>query len=470
MKNIYLTGGLLCGAAGFFLPYIQANAQDKPNMVIYIADDHGCSQSEPYGDQFIHTPNMQQMAKDGMAFNRAFIASPASGPSRGALLSGMMPARNGAEFNHMLPRPETQTMVSQLQAQGYEVVAFGKIAHDKGQAQMCGFDHLAMNVDKQKLPEGVQAYLSTRTSDKPLCIMVGDRRPHVTWTEKNIYDPSAVNLPDYLIDTPETREHYARYLSDITGMDKTLGEIDSIAQNYFGNDDFVFMYTADHGAQWPFGKWNLYDKGIRVSLLVRWPGHVPAGTRTDAMVSWVDIMPTLIEIAGGKAEGDLDGYSFAKVLENPKKKHRSVIYTTHTSDGNMNLYPIRSVRTERFKYIRNLWPECYHSNHSDILRKNGAGAYWDSWDEAAKTDPSAAAIIKRYYQRPAEELYDVINDPDETTNLANDPKYRKELEKLSKMLDKWMEEQGDSTPLLPKESYPLSGPTPHELYLNNMIK
>lgn len=135
----------------------------------------------------------------------------------------------------------------------------------------------------------------------------------------------------------------------------------------------------------------------------------------------------------------------------------------------MNLYPMRSVRTERFKYIRNLWPDTYHSNHSDILRKNGAGAYWDSWDEAAKTDASAAAIIKRYYQRPAEELYDLKNDPGETNNLAQDPKYRKELERLSSMLDKWMAEQGD-TPKLPDKNYPLSGPTPHELFLQGIIK
>lgn len=467
--NLYLSGGLLCGAACLALPSQAAKTKDKPNMVIFIADDHGCSQSEPYGDPFVKTPNMQKMAEEGMAFDRAFIASPASGPSRAALLSGRMPARNGAEFNHTQPRPETQTMVRQLQQQGYEVVSFGKIAHGKEQAQMCGFDLLAMNVDKKKLPAGVEAYLSKRDSDKPICIMVGDRRPHVTWTEENIYDPDKVNLPDYLIDTPQTREHYARYLSDITGLDKTLGEVDKVAEEYFGNKDFVFVYTADHGAQWPFGKWNLYDKGTRVSLLVRWPGHVPAGTRTDAMVSWVDLMPTLIDIAGGKAEGDLDGYSFAKVLHNPGEKHRSVIYTTHTSDGNMNLYPIRSVRTERFKYIRNLWPECYHSNHSDILRKNGAGAYWDSWDEAAKTDAGAAALIKRYYQRPAEELYDLAADPGETNNLAKDPKYKKQLEQLSGMLDKWMEEQGD-TPRLPKNNYPLPGPTPHELYLNNQIK
>lgn len=437
-------------------------AEEKPNMVIYIADDHGCMQSEPYGDGFVRTPNMQSLANEGMVFNRAFVASPASGPSRGALLSGMMPARNGADFNHVAPRPETQTMVRQLQEQGYEVIAFGKVAHGEKQAQMCGFDYCATrNVAKEALPGALKAYLDKRTSDKPLCIMIGDNRPHVSWTPDMIYDPQDVNLPDYLIDTRETREHYARYLSDVTGLDKTIGEVDRVAEEYFGNRDYLFLYTADHGAQWPFGKWNLYDKGIRTSMLVRWPGNVPAGTRTDAMVSWVDLMPTLIDIAGGEAKGDLDGSSFADVLEDPSKSHRDAVFTTHTSDGNMNLYPMRSVRTESFKYIRNLWPDCYHSNHSDIHRKDGAGAYWDSWEEAAKKDPAAAEIIKKYYSRAPEELYDLKNDPDEKVNLAADPKYRKVLAKMSKMLDSWMEGQGDSDPRLPKNKYLLSGPTPY---------
>ena len=121
------------------------------------------------------------------------------------------------------------------------------------------------------------------------------------------------------------------------------------------------------------------------------------------------------------------------------------------------------MRNERFKYIRNLLPDCYHSNHSDILRKDGAGAYWDSWDEVARNDKQAAAIIDRYYRRPAIELYDLKKDPGERHNLADDPKYKKELKKMSDLLDKWLEEEGDDESL-DYAPYPLNGPTPHQVH------
>ncbi|WP_288241892.1 sulfatase [uncultured Bacteroides sp.] len=449
---------------------LAAFAQQKPNIVIYIADDHGCLQSEPYGDTFVRTPNMARLANEGMTFDQAFVASPASGPSRAALLSGLMPARNGAEANHTTPRADTQILVKRLQDLGYEVAAIGKIAHGKEQADMNHFDYLQITGNiREKLAGTVKAYLDRRTSQKPLCLLVGDRRPHVSWIEQNIYDTSRITLPDYLIDTPETREHWGRYLTDITGLDESIGQVDKYAEEYFGNRDYLFIYTADHGAQWPFGKWNLYDKGTRTAMLARWKGKIEPGTRTAAMVSWIDLMPTLIDIAGGKPVENIDGKSFREVLFNKDKKHREIIYTTHTNDGNMNVYPMRAVRTEKYKYIRNLLPDCYHSNHSDIHRKDGAGAYWDSWDEAARTDKEAAEKIRHYYQRPAEEFYDIVNDPDEKHNLADNPAYKEEMQRMSVLLDKWMSDQGD-TQRLTKKPYPLSGPTPHECNLKKEPK
>jgi arylsulfatase A-like enzyme len=177
------------------------------------------------------------------------------------------------------------------------------------------------------------------------------------------------------------------------------------------------------------------------------------------MVSWVDVMPTLIEFAGGAVPEDIDGKSFADVLLGKSSTHRDVIYTTHSGDGVMNVYPIRAVRTRRFKYIRNLRPDCYHSNHSDILRKDGAGAYWDSWDEVAKSDPKAAAIIAKYYQRPPVEFYDLMKDPTEQRNLVDKPQYKARIEKMSALLDEWMRKQGDQQRVF-REPYPVTGPLP----------
>ncbi|VGO23239.1 Arylsulfatase [Pontiella sulfatireligans] len=445
----------------FALVYVSSVfGADKPNIVIYLADDHGRAESSVYGNSEVRTSMMASLAKDGLVFENAFVASPACGPSRSALLSGLMPARNGAEENHQHPRPETQIMVKQLQAVGYEVAAFGKVAHGKF-GTVCGFDHME-DAKREKIAEKVKKYLDHRTSKKPLCLMVGDHRPHVPWTKQMDYDPAKLTLPPWFVDTPETREHWGRYLTEIAGMDAEMAKIDALARNYFGNDDYLFMYTADHGGQWPFGKWNLYDSGINVPMIVRWPGHVSAGARTEAMISWIDIFPTLFDLVGGTVPAGIDGKSFADVLLGKSDHHRDLIYTTTTADGVMNIYPIRSVRTERFKYIRNINADCYHSNHSDILRKDGAGGYWDSWDAAAKKDPKAKAIIAKYYQRPAIEFFDLEKDPNEQVNLAGNPEYKKQIEKMAGMVDEWMKKQGD-TVQMQRDPYPLSGPTPHEV-------
>jgi hypothetical protein len=139
-----------------------------------------------------------------------------------------------------------------------------------------------------------------------------------------------------------------------------------------------------------------------------------------------------------------------------------VVFTTHSGDGNRNVYPIRAVRTAQFKYIRNLRPDCQHANHSDIDRKDGAGAYWDSWDEAAAREPKAASLIARYYVRPAVEFYDLERDPTEQHNLAEDPKYQDQIASMAAMLDDWIREQGDTLQTF-REPYPATGPRPREV-------
>jgi N-sulfoglucosamine sulfohydrolase len=282
-----------------------------------------------------------------------------------------------------------------MQDADYEVVAFGKVAPGK-YGNLSGFDHMEEG-RREAISKAVERFLDNRISKKPLCLIVGDHRPHVPWIKSMDYDPSTISLPSWMIDTPETREHWAGYLTDITGMDAQMARVDAMAKSHFGSDDFLFIYPADHGGQWPFGKWNLYDKGINVPVIARWPGYVEAGERTDAMISWIDLFPTLLDLVGGDIPKDLDGRSLLPVLLGKSDTHREVIYTTTTADGIRNIYPIRSVRTERFKYVRNIHPDAYHSNHSDILRLDGAGGYWDSWDEAAKRDPKAKAIVDKYY-------------------------------------------------------------------------
>ena len=161
------------------------------------------------------------------------------------------------------------------------------------------------------------------------------------------------------------------------------------------------------------------------------------------MVSWVDFLPTLLELAGGKAPTNIDGQSFTGVLLGKATQHRDRIFATHAGDGQWNIYPSRSVRTERWKYIWNLHPEFAFTTHIDLPGNLGQRGYFASWEAAAKTNAQAANIVKRYHERPAEELYDLQADPDEQHNLAGDPRHASQLKELRTELEAWMREQGD---------------------------
>ncbi|MEM7396219.1 MAG: sulfatase/phosphatase domain-containing protein, partial [Verrucomicrobiota bacterium] len=364
------------------------------------------------------------------------------------------PARHGAHPNHSQVKPGTRFLLPVLQQLGYQVLVFGKIGH--GRTTLPGVDHNSPS--PRLMSRNVDAWFKSNKVNGPICLLVGDRRPHVSWIEKATYDPDKVTLPPHFIDTPETRSHWARYLTDITGMDEEMGRIHDIAVREFG-EDFLFLFTSDHGGQWPMGKWNLYDAGTRIPLIVSWPGRIKPGRRTEAMVSWVDLLPSLIDVAGGEVPEEIDGRSFAKVLSGGSPAHRSRIFTTHTGDGAMNIFPIRSVRSGRYKYIHNLRPDAWHTNHSDRHRKDGAGAFWDSWDAAAEKDPKAAAIVKAYYTRPEFEFFDLEADPLELNNLVEGPEWRPEVEKLRGELAAWTKAQGDD--LQPhRDVYPVDKPLP----------
>jgi arylsulfatase A-like enzyme len=419
-----------------------AEAQ-KPDIVVFLADDFSLLDSTVYGAKDVKTPSMERLAKAGLTFDRAFVASPSCAPSRAALLTGLMPVRNGAEANHTKPRPDVRKLPAYLEALGYEVVAFGKVAHYKHTAEY-GFHHFAHDTfhDDAAIPNGIR-WLRERKRGKPLCIVFGTNWPHVPWPGTNEgYDPKALNVPASHVDTPATREMRAKYYAAVSRMDREIGDVFDATRDLLGPNT-LFLFTSDHGAQWPFGKWTLYDAGIRTPMIAVWPGTVAAGTRTDAMVSWVDVLPTLIEVGGGTAPHDIDGRSFRDVLRGQTREHRDRIFTTHSSDPPMNVYPMRSVRTADWKYIRNLSPGVSFTTHIDLGQPVDGAGYFASWRETAKTDPTAAALLRRYHERPAEELYDLRTDALELRNLAADPRHARRLAAMRADVEAWMKANRD---------------------------
>jgi arylsulfatase A-like enzyme len=414
-----------------------------PHLVLFLSDDHSVLDSSVYGSADIRTPAMERLAKEGMTFDHAFAASPTCAPSRAALLTGLMPARNGAQANHSKPRMEIRKFPAYLQALGYEVVAFGKVAHYR-HAVDYGFDHFAHDGFHEDIAvEAALAWLRARRSERPLCLLIGTNWPHVPWPAAEAADETvSLALPASQVDTPQTRFARQRYRAAIRRMDDELGQVRAAVHEVLGSNT-VFVHGSDQGAQWPFGKWNLYDAGVRVPLIVAWPGQIRAGARTNAMVQWIDLLPTFIELAGGVPSTDLDGRSFAAVLRGQAEQHRAEVFLTHTGDGRWNIYPMRGVRTAEWKYIRNLHPEYYYTTHVDLAGADDGASYFRSWEARARTDAVAAALVARYHERPAEELYDLRADPNEQHNLAAQPEHAARLVQLRAQVDAWMRAAGD---------------------------
>jgi uncharacterized sulfatase len=203
------------------------------------------------------------------------------------------------------------------------------------------------------------------------------------------------------------------------------------------------IYTSDHGAQFPFHKWTCYEAGLRVPLVVRWPGRVEAGGVSDALVDFVDVLPTLVELAGGDPPADLDGRSFVPVLRGETRVHHEYVYGMHTTLGMLGAseaYPVRSIRGPRWKYIRNLAPDAVFQSPVTAFE----GGYWQEWRALAQTSPHAAERVRRYQVRPAEELYDLASDPHELHDLSDVPALARVKQELSQRLDAFMRAQGDA--------------------------
>lgn len=435
-------------AAGFVsinLASCQAIADEGeslPDILVYLADDLSALDLKVYGGTNIDTPALDQLASEGMVFDRAFVASPSCAPSRAALLTGLMPARNGAEENHTIPGEEIFRLPRVLNKLGYQTAAFGKVAHGKS-AKTYDFEVIELAKEIPEMRKNVKRFLKNRTDTRPLALFVGTADPHVPWPSESTVDPAAMSLPAKLLDTPQTRVQRSRYLQEVINLDAYLAELRALAKQHL-REDTMFVFSSDHGAQFPFGKWCLYDEGTRVPLIVSRPNHIAAGSRSSAMVSWIDLLPTLIDVAGGDVPTDIDGRSFAKVLAGKTDSHRKQIFTTHSGDKKMNVYPSRSIRTSRYKLIHNPHPEFAFTTHIDLLVRETSGDYYKQWLEQAKTDPEAAAIVAAHHGRSEFELFDLKADPLEQVNLAEQSEFKNTKDKLLAKLKSWMKLQGDN--------------------------
>ena len=404
----------------------------QPNVVLVIADDQSWFDAGCYGSQVVKTPNIDKLAREGMRFDRAFTATAMCAPTRQQLYTGLFPVRNGAFPNHSKVKTGTKSLVHYFQEAGYSVGLCGK--KHFGPAESFPFETVA----NKQLNEFVN-------QKAPFFLVYASNSPHLPWTDgdPSAYNPKTFVLPPHLHDNRETRAALRNYYAEITDFDRELGELDQLVESAGKESDTIFIYTSEQGAQFPFGKWTCYEVGLHVGLVKRWPEGIKAGSTSSAMVQYVDILPTLLDLCGINKPKELDGNSFVEVVQGKTDDHNQYVFGVHTTRGiilGTESYPVRSVRSERYKLIKNLNHELEFQN---VLTAGDGSSYWSSWVRDAAHDANAAKLVGRYLKRPAIEFYDLDRDPFELNNLAENPTYRREIRKMDGVLKSWMKQQGD---------------------------
>ena len=285
------------------------------------------------------------------------------------------------------------------------------------------------------------------TGDQPWCMVVGSNQAHTPWTrgDPTVYDADSLTLPPYLIDTPVTRENLTRYYAEITYMDNQVKQCLEYLDTHEKSDNTLVIYLSEQGSNFPHCKWTCYDTGLRSAAVVRWPGIVRPGRETEAMIQYIDVLPTFIEAAGGNPlDFDFDGKSFLRVLKGETDNHHEYSFGVQTSKGiysgpEPDGYGIRTARDKRYRFVWNLNWEQKFSN--TVIARMDAYHSWKAKGEQG--DAFAMERFEHYQRRPEYELYDLQADPYELENLADSPDYQKIQERLKAQVVAWMKQQSD---------------------------
>ncbi|MEM9366325.1 MAG: sulfatase [Planctomycetota bacterium] len=428
----------------------QLSAADRPNLVFIIADDCTYLDMEIYGGQ-AKTPNLVSLATQGMTFSRCFQAAPMCSPTRHNIYTGIYPVKSGAWPNHTCVYPGTKSIAHYLGDAGYRVALSGKThiaPKESFPFEYSGEFRSADPGDENPYPEIKKLIVESKKKRTPFCLFACSNEPHTPYTkgDPTAYPPESLVLPPTFVDTEETRLQYSKYLAEITFFDQQCGALLRLLDEQGTSHDTLVMVVSEQGSGFPFAKWTCFELGLTSGMIVRWPGQVPAQSKSAALVEYCDVAPTFLEAAGLPVPPTMDGESFLTVLLGKKQEHKTYTFGIQTTRGIGNgsdFYGIRSCGTKTHRYIRNLNFDVPFQNV--VTRPGGDKAdFWMSWVAQAESgDAHAEAMVTKYQQRPHEELYDVVSDPHCLVNLIADPEHAGLREELSGQLDAWMQSQGD---------------------------
>ena len=427
---------------------VSLQAADRPNFLIIMGDDCTYNDLPLFGGKNVKTPNLDKFATEGMVFNKAYVSMSMCVPCRSELYSGLYPMKNGICWNHSRANPGVKSAPHYFGDAGYRVGITGKVHVGPKECfpfeDVKGFESNCVAPTADYDCAGIEEFMG-RSKDQPFYLAVCLVVPHVVWTvgDRSQFDPKKLEMPAHMADTPQTRKDFIKYLAEISYMDMQIGEILKSLEKSGQADNTLVLFTSEQGAQIPGCKWTNWELGVHTGMVVRWPGKVEQGVRTNALVQYADVLPTFMDAAGvSYAKKQFDGMSFLDVLRGKKQTHRKYVYAMHNNVPEGPSYPIRSVRTSKYSYIRNLSPErIYIEKH--LMAVDEHNPYWDTWVFRSGDNQKAYDLVERYMRRPAEELYDLDADPIEFNNLVDDPDFAKIKKELSGELDRWIAEQED---------------------------
>ncbi|MCB1227607.1 MAG: sulfatase [Verrucomicrobiales bacterium] len=424
-------------------------ADPRPNFLLIVADDMCWRDIGCLGHPDVKTPRLDRLRSEGMYLNGMYSPAATCSPLRHALYTGLYPIRSGAYPNHTHVEDGTRSLFTYLNDMGYRTALQNK--EHVGPRASFPYRHIPGADDLTQ----TRAFV-TEKAEQPWLLVFASNDPHSPWTRgpQDLYVPSELTLPPHLHDNAETRAALAAYYAEISQLDFQVGALLDLLDETQQAQNTLVLFVSEQGCSLPFGgKWSLYDTGIHAAAFLRWPGKVAPGSESDALLQYVDVTPTFLQIAGsdpdkidtGRPDASghtgFDGQSFLPILLGQSRHLRDYVFSQHTTvgvNGYRDPYPSRMARDERYKLILNLTPQntfWIGGIHEDSV--------FESWQRDAQSNPQLAQRVDWLMHRPEIEIYDLETDPLELTNLAGKPEVQAVEERLRSQLDAWMKQQGD---------------------------
>lgn len=452
---------ILKSAAGAAAPLLARHASRPRNVLLLIADDLGLHTGE-YGDRTAKTPNLDRLAREGVRFTNAFCTTASCSACRSVIMSGLHNHANGQyghahDFHNQSYLPSVRPLARVLKDAGHRTGLIGKLHVNPPSAFPWDFSPPGNQRSVYEMAQSAKQFIRS-AAGRPWYLHVGYGDPHraaagfgneaYSGVTPNPFDPARVAVPSFLPDNIETRREVAEYYQAANRLDQGIGFMLDVLRETGELENTLIMFFSDNGMAFPNAKTNCYDAGIHMPLIVRSPTQQRRGLANDAMVSFVDLFPTIVEWAGARMpDYPVHGRSFLPVLEQESPSGWDRIFISHTFHEMTMYYPMRGMRNRRYKYIRNLYPELTFPHSTDLW----ASATWQSVLKKGKEGRIGKRGITQYLHRPGEELYDIGRDPDEVSNLASDPGHRSVLEAMRTEVGEFRRRTGD--PWLVNETY-----------------